>query len=423
LRRLATLALALAGLVALVPSAAAAPSASPAAPSQAVGDGPVDVIEVSGWLDPVLVDFVEQSVDRVEGDRSVALVLQLDSPGALVGEERLERLLTRLGASEVTIGVWIGPSGASAYRDAARIVDAADVVGLAPGSKVEIDGRRLNADAALEAGVADVDAPTIGDFIVQLPGVESREVRSEVERDGRTETLVRLEPVTPTRFTQLSLVSQLLHTVASPAVAYLLFVIGMALLVFELFTAGIGIAGVVGATCFVLGTYGLAVLPTTGIGVGLLVLAMFGYAIDIQTGVPRVWTGVATVAFVVGSLTLYDGIELSWITLLIAILGMTLAMLAGMPAMVRTRFSTPTIGREWMVGERGVAQTAIAPDGVVVVRDAPWRARTNRATPIAEGDVVRVAAIDRLVLEVEPLVGAARDHRDGKGRGDAAQPS
>ena len=73
---------------------------------------------------------------------------------------------------------------------------------------------------------------------------------------------------------------------------------------------------------------------------------------------------------------------------------MVLAMLAGMPAMVRSRFSTPTIGREWMIGEEGVAATAVDPDGTVLVRDAPWRARTNRATPIADGDPVRVA-VDR----------------------------
>ena len=93
---------------------------------------------------------------------------------------------------------------------------------------------------------------------------------------------------------------------------------------------------------------------------------------------------------------------------------MTIAMIAGMPAMVRARFSTPTIGREWMIGEEGEARTAIAPDGTVVVRGAPWRARTNRATPIAVGDPVRVAAIEGLVLDVEPLVGAARDYREHK---------
>ena len=80
--------------------------------------------------------------------------------------------------------------------------------------------------------------------------------------------------------------------------------------------------------------------------------------------------------------------------------------------MVRSRFSTPTLGREWMVGEMGQARTAISPDGVVVIRDAPWRARTNRATPIAKDDPVRVVAIEGLVLEVEPEEGGAQDYRE-----------
>ena len=87
-------------------------------------------------------------------------------------------------------------------------------------------------------------------------------------------------------------------------------------------------------------------------------------------------------------------------------------MLGGMPAMIRTRFSTPTIGRDWMIGESGVAVAAVDPDGIVTVRDAPWRAHTNRATPIAAGDAVKVTAIDGLVLEVEPVEGAAKDYRD-----------
>ncbi len=186
---------------------------------------------------------------------------------------------------------------------------------------------------------------------------------------------------------------------------------------FELFTAGVGIAGLVGAGCTVLGCYGLANLPARGWAVALLVVTILAYAIDVQTGVPRVWTGIGTVALVVGSLFLYDGLSLSWITLLVGIVGMLIFVIGAMPAMVRTRFSTPTIGRGWMIGEEGEAVTAIDPEGVVRVRGAPWRARTNRATPVPVGEAVRVVEVDGLLLEVEPLEGAARDHRE-RGRDD-----
>ena len=204
----------------------------------------------------------------------------------------------------------------------------------------------------------------------------------------------------------------------SPPAAYLLFVIGLALIVFELYTAGVGVAGLVGAGSFVLGCYGLAVLPTRPIGIVLLVLAIFGFTVDVQTGVPRVWSVVGGISLVAGSLLLFDGQSLSWITLLVGIVGLALFMLAGMPAMVRTRFSTPTIGREWMIGEEGDAVTAVEPDGVVRIRGALWRARTNRATPLAIDDRLRVVQVDGLLLEVEPLEGGAVDYRDKRPSAD-----
>ena len=403
----------LVGLVALANPSGAAPAQEPA-------DDPgfVSVLEVSGLLDRVLVDFVETSLAEAEEDGALALVLQLNSGGAVVADERLDRLVERIEASEVPVDVWVGPSGSQATGDTTKLLAAARTVGVAPRSRVEITrtllgeatrggaaavGDKVGADRAVELELVDNAAPTIGEFILGLDGVESRVVGTGADRQR--------EPISRARFAQLPLTGQLMHTVASPPVAYLLFVIGLALILFELFTAGVGIAGMVGAGALVLGAYGLAALPTNPLGVALLLFAMLGYAVDVQTGVPRAWTVIATIAFTTGSLVLFDGIALSWITLLAAILGMVLAMASGMPAMVRTRFSTPTIGREWMVGEVGVAVGGIAPDGVVTVRDAPWRARTNRATPIAAGEEVRVVSIDGLLLEVEPLEGAARDHR------------
>jgi membrane-bound serine protease (ClpP class) len=373
----------------------------------------VRVAEVSGLLDPVLVDFVEQTILDADACGAVAVVLQLDSPGAVVDDERFEELLATIDEVEVPVTVWVGPSGAAARDEAFELVQAADVAALAGESRLQAPGGpSIGSERAFEQGLTDFcceQAATVGDFIVSLSDhgipVETRVIEGE---DGEED---RRAPDTRVRFSALPLVDQLAHTIASPPVAYLLFAIGMALLIFELYTAGVGVAGVVGAGFVLAGGYGLAVLPTNGFAVGLLVFSMFGFAVDIQTGVPRVWTGIASVSFLVGSVVLYDGMALSWITLLIAVVGMVLAMLAGMPAMVRSRFSTPTIGREWMVGEVGTARTAVDPDGTVLVRDAPWRARTNRATPIAAGDAVRVASIDGLLLEVEPLEGAARDHR------------
>lgn len=423
--RRSTLARGIGAATSLVVATLALLLAGPAGPALAQDDdGVVLVVEVSGLLDRVLVDFVEGEIADAEQAGAISLVLQLNSSGAVVSEERLDTLVERIEGAEVPVDVWVGPSGSRAVNEAARLVAAARTSGVSAGSRIEIVqplvgdrslqgeaaiGDRVGAEDAVELELVDNDAPVIGQFVVGLDGVQSR----VVERDDGERTR---EPVTPVVFGQLPLLGELMHTVASPPVAYLLFVIGLALLIFELYTAGVGIAGMVGAGCLILGSYGLAELPTNAWAVALLLMAGFGYAIDVQTGVPRVWTGVATVAFVLGSVGLYDGLALSWLTLLVGIAGMTLAMLAGMPSMVRTRFSTPTIGREWMVGEVGTAVGPVAPDGLVTVRAAPWRARTNRATPIDAGDGVRVVSIDGLVLEVEPESGGARDYRDRRSR-------
>ena len=407
---------------ALVGAAAALGQLAPAAGAQGAceqGSGPVMVVEVDGLVDPVLAQLVEDQIAEAEDICALALVLQFDSGGSVVPDDRLDALVAAIEESPVPVGAWIGPSGSRAAGDAVRLVAAADPLGIAPGSSIEATpdllaargveagdlgtseaGDRLGATRAVEAGLADNDAPTILEYVVQLDGFETDLV------DGDR------VPVTDVRFSGLDVVDQMLHTVASPNVAYLLFVVGLALLLFELFTAGVGVAGLVGAGSLILGCYGLAVLPTRPLGVALLLVAMFGYGVDIQTGVPRVWTGIATACFALGSIVLYDGVSVSWITLLITFVGISLAMVAGMPTMVRSRFSTPTIGRDWMIGELGTARTDIAPDGVVTLRNAPWRARTNRATPIRRADPVRVIAIDGLVLEVEPEEGGARDYRE-----------
>jgi membrane-bound serine protease (ClpP class) len=103
---------------------------------------------------------------------------------------------------------------------------------------------------------------------------------------------------------------------------------------------------------------------------------------------------------------------MSWITLGVAIIGVALTFTSGIPSMIRTRFATPTIGREWLIGLEGTAATDIAPEGEATVQGARWRARTNRATPIKIGESVRVASIDGVTLDVEPLEGAARDYRE-----------
>jgi membrane-bound serine protease (ClpP class) len=404
----------------------------------------VDVLQVSGFFDEILVSEIESAIGRADDSGSQALILQVNSRGTVVDDDRVTELIETIADAPIPIGVWVGPTGARFYGTAAQILAVADVTGMAPGARVGYIGTPLDPDnATIDIGVAedrlrngsvglsdarsldifkqridDEGIPTVANMVQALDGFESGGVvlvttEIVVLDDGST----RFDTVATVRFSKLSLVDQLFHTVASPPVAYLLLLIGLALLVFEFFTAGVGIAGAVGAICTLLAFSGLAVLPARGWAVALIMVAMLAFSIDVQVGIPRFWTGVGIAFTIIGSWYIFEDLpgtsmRPSWIALITGIGGVMLTFIVGMPSMVRTRFATPTIGREWMIGEEGTVIDDVDPEGVVQVGEGRWRARTNRATPVHTGDTVRVAAIDGITLEVEPLEGAARDYRE-----------
>ena len=406
---------------------------------------PVDILQVTGLFDEIVVDEIIRSIDRAVDDGSQALVLQTDSKGAVVSDERMIELMHAVDDAPIPVGIWVGQSGAHLYGAPAQLLLVADVTGMAPGASIGNVGPQLTDDFPLGPGlnqlrdrtvglsdardlaifkqrISDEGIATVANMIDALDGY----VEGDIELDTTTEVVtdsgvVQRETIAIARFIKLDLVDQLFHTVASPPVAYLLFLIGLALLIFEFYTAGVGIAGVVGAGSVILACYGLAALPARGWAVALLVLAMVAFAVDVQVGIPRFWTGVGIVLTFVGTFSLYEPITGTsiwphWLAVIAGLGGTMLAFIVGMPSMVRTRFATPTIGREWMVGADGVAVQTIDPEGTVQVGDAQWRARTNRATPIEAGEPLKVVAIDGVTLEVEPLEGAAKDYREMRKR-------
>lgn len=386
----------------------------------------VVVVEASGLMDPVMVRMMQRTLEEVDTTKTIALVFQINISGSVVEEEKIVALGKAISSSPIPISFWIGPSGSRAKGPITELALISGDIGISPGSKIgkigqsilssnsseahknfDLNEKTFNYEEAVEKGIAR-SSPVLLEHLV---GLEGFEVISDVDSG-------EIKPLTQTRFEEMDPPDQFFHSVGSPAITYLLFLAGMGLLVFELYTAGVGIAGVLGALCLLLGFYGLAVLPSNPWGIALLIFSMFSFAVDIQTGVPRFWSAVATISLVAGSLLLFDGLSLSWLTLLFGILLTVSCMSAGMPAMIRTRFATPTIGREWIVGELGMALEEINPNGTVEVKGAIWKAQTNRATPIKVNDEIRVAAVDGFWLDVEPLEGAARDYRERKGSKD-----
>jgi membrane-bound serine protease (ClpP class) len=414
----------------------------------------IEVVQVDGLLDPANAALLTRVVHKAEDNDATLLVVQLAGSGAV--DTDVDALVELFEDATIPIGVWIGPSGSNARGASALLALTAPVVAIAPGAgigpvypvnfddpgdparadvedqvrgaqaandrsteSVAVVDRRLSANAAEELDVVNAVQPTVGDFIVSLDGQTVTVGGVDVELD--TADVIgeglerRRQPNQEVRFNKLDLGQQLAHTLVTPWVAYFLFVAGFALVIFEFFTAGVGIAGFVGACAIVGACFGFSHLPVQWWAIGLLLIGLVGLAVDLQAGGLGAWTFIGSAALVAGSVTLYGGssrLDPAWWVIALVCGGTVLFMLSGMTAMIRSRFSTPTIGREELVGEMGVAEVDVAPDGVVKIHDALWRARTNRATPIAAGGEIRVVAVEGVVLEVEPREGGAKDYRD-----------
>ena len=273
--------------------------------------GRVDVLLVSGLFDRIVVDAIEDAIDDAAAADAQALIIQVNSRGAVVGDDRMEELLATVADSPVPIAVWVGPSRARLYGTPAQLLAVADVTGMAPGTRVGHTGELLSppgvdvdfgdATTRLRAGsvglseardlgvlrqrVSDEGIPTLTSMVNALDGyAEDGRVVRTTEDELTDDGTVRRTTIAPVRQSSLPLVDRLFHTVASPAITYLLLLVGLALLVFEFFTAGVGVAGVVGAGALVLACTGLAALPARGWAVGLIIASMFAFAIDVQVG-------------------------------------------------------------------------------------------------------------------------------------------
>jgi len=400
------------------------------------------VVQVNGLLDPSNAALIQKSLREAKTAAVSLIVFQLDGSGAV--DVNTSALVRAIRDSPVPVAVWVGPSGGGARGASALLALSAAYVAVAPGAHIgpvlpvdfghpsaqavaksvvpagsAVLRHHLSGKTALADKLIDGTEPTVGGFIVGLDGRVLHTAAGDVRMSTSTVVGVgvnrRVQTNQDVGFRKLDLTQQLAHTLGTPWVAYFLFVAGLSLMLFEFFTAGVGIAGVVGASALVGGCFGFSHLPFAPWALGLLGLGIFGLAVDLQAGGLGPWTFIGGGALVAGSIWCYDGasaLDPSW-WILVLVCGATLLfVLSGMTAMVRSRFSTPTIGREELIGEMGVAEVGVDPDGVVKVRDALWRARTNRATPIAAGEAVRVVAVEGVLLEVEPEAGGARDYRE-----------
>jgi len=252
------------------------------------------------------------------------------------------------------------------------------------------------ADEALKQHVIEIIAENTGDLLRQLDGRKVKLLHRTVTlhtADAQTEEL------------PASLVERFLHVLSDPNLAYIFLIIGIYGVIFELQNPGAIFPGVVGAICLVLGFYSMAVLSVNLAGLVLLVLGVAMLVVDIWAPSHGVLTVGGVIAFAVGSFMLYGSrstpfLRVSWLTVVLMTVLTAVFFLFVVGLGVRAHWTRVTTGREGLMGTHGKARTALAPEGAVFVAGELWRARAEGDEQIAAGDEVEVVGMDGLTLRV-----------------------
>jgi membrane-bound serine protease (ClpP class) len=403
-------------------------------------DTVIYVHQVEGIINPVVVEYMTDSIRRAEEGKAVAVIFQLDTPGGLVDSTR-EIVKALLNANVPTV-VYVAPSGARAASAGTFITMAGHVAAMAPGTNIgaahpvsgegkDIEGdmrqkaendlaafarsiaekRRRNAEwaekavrestaatevEAREQRVIDVIAEDIPDLVKQL--------------DGRHVTLVQ-GPVTmhtagvTVRVQQMTWRQRLLAALSHPQIALMLLSLGSIGLLVELYNPGLIFPGVVGALALLLAFYSLQTLPINYTGLLLIGLGMVMFILEIKvTSFGMLFLG-GVVAMSLGALMLIDSPE-EYLRIPVSTILLVVGTTAGLflfvvGTAVRSLRRQPVSGREGLLGAIGTARGRIDPVGTVFVQGTLWSARST--VPIATGTTVRVVGVEGLKLTVEEV--------------------
>jgi membrane-bound serine protease (ClpP class) len=414
-------------------------SGSARAQTPSPAPGRVVVVKLDGSIDRTWADYLRASLEEAEAD-GATVVIQLDTAGTL--DEDAVGLAERIHEATVPVIVWVGPSPAKARGAGLLFLYAASVGAVAPGAGIGplepldlVDARNedfpsgteledlatgwvkergrptpllfpqepVPAKDALDGNIAGFAAVSVTDLLTQIDGLTVSTAEGEVTLQTRI-ALEEGETPVGVRFTSPGPVDRVLHAAASPAAIYVLLVLGLAALAFELTQPGFGFAGFAGLGMVALGVYGLTVVPFSWLGLLLLVGGVGLMTADVWLRKLGPLTGLGVVAFAVGSFLTFSGtselIRVSpWLigfTTLASVLyygfGLTVAVQS------RERITSTQKGLVGLVGE---TRGDLDPEGPVYVKGTLWRGR-SQAGAIPSGTRVRVRGVDGLILRVEP---------------------
>ncbi len=399
--------------------------------------GDIYVVNINDAISPGIAEYIKNSIEKAENEEAACLIIELDTPGGLAESMRL--IIKDILGSRVPIVVFVAPRGARAASAGVMITMAADVAAMAPGTNIgaahpvgaggkDISGKMsekvindmvahaksvaekrgrnqkwveqairesvsVTETEALKENIIDLIAEDTDDLIRQLNGRKIGD-KGQLKLDKAQKVIV--EP---------SLRTNILKTISNPNIAYILLMLGLAGLYFELSHPGAIFPGVIGGISLVLAFFALQTLPVNYAGILLIILAIIFFIMEMKIPSYGLLSVAGILALLLGSLMMFKGtgpdMELSWTVLLptLILISAFFVFVAGL--VFRAQMSKPRTGTKGLVGEIGIVKKALAPEGKVFIHGELWNAKAQEE--VDENTKVRVVNVVNLMLEVERL--------------------
>jgi membrane-bound serine protease (ClpP class) len=394
-------------------------------------------VEFDNDVNPVTADYVIGEIERANEEGFDAVTILLDTPGGL--SDAMKDIYEAELASKIPVIVYVYPEGARAASAGVWIGQAGDILAMAPqtnigsstpisvgGEDIQEDLRKkvvndaaaslralarehgrnvkwadaavrrasnISAREALALNVIDVIAPDLPSLLNMIDGQTTKPKGLVLNTANAEITNV-----------EMGLWKSILDLLIDPNLIVILMSIGVLGITIELWNPGLIFPGTVGAIALVIGLFGLQVLPVSYAGLLLMALALGFFVAEAFVVSHGALTLAGAIAFVIGSLMLFDpaGEHYQVSTQVALIVAATMAALMGLAALkiVQARRAPVVTGESELIGQIGVVRQALDPEGVVFVHGELWRARTY-GEPVPPGESVRVEGLDEgLTLRV-----------------------
>ncbi len=377
-----------------------------------VSDADIVVVNAEGVVNPVMSEFISQSIDEAAKDRAEAIIIELDTPGGL--DTSMRSIVKKIISSEVPVVVYVSPSGARAASAGVFITLAAHIAAMSPGTNIGAahpvgvgskmdktmaekavndaaayikslaEKRNRNAEWAENAvresvSITEKDALKLkvidlvaDDLKSLLDTIDKREVETSLgKRTVQTKGI-------NIRYKEPGFRHKVLDIISDPNVAYLLMLLGFYGIFFELTNPGVILPGVLGALALILALYSFQTLPVNYAGLLLIILAVVLFILEIKVTSYGMLTIGGLISMTIGSIMLFDSplpfFRVSLKVILPAVILTTLFFSLTIYLALKAYRRKPVTGAEGLIGLEGKARTDIQKDGQVFVHGEIWSA-------------------------------------------------